>query len=268
MTVQITPKLATPADYARILKLLRRDPGSNAWAIQDLIVWPETTRLYFCESENESAPLDYLLLTGHPGAQRVKTVVLSGSAERASSLLSHLPEGNWVAKETNAALLSMLQAAAPGAKVFLERRMETTREKFRPQPGRGKTRRLIASDAQDLAKFQGMPPQTAANLLPWIEGAFLYGTFEGTQLAAIASTFVRLPDVCELVAVSTHQEYRGRGYASEVTSALTADCLEIAPVVSLTVVADNAPAIGLYEKLGFYACEARVWVDNGTNARP
>ncbi|HXG40473.1 MAG TPA: GNAT family N-acetyltransferase [Candidatus Limnocylindrales bacterium] len=51
--------------------------------------------------------------------------------------------------------------------------------------------------------------------------------------------------------VLTHVDYRGRGYATAVTSAVTADLLRFCDLVVLNVRSDNPPALQAYRRLGF-----------------
>ncbi|MDP2949950.1 MAG: GNAT family N-acetyltransferase, partial [Chloroflexota bacterium] len=48
-----------------------------------------------------------------------------------------------------------------------------------------------------------------------------------------------------------HPRYRGRGYATVATSAVTAELLKTCPWVLLTVRETNEPAIHLYRRLGY-----------------
>ena len=49
----------------------------------------------------------------------------------------------------------------------------------------------------------------------------------------------------------THADYRGRGYATAVTGAVTAELLRVCDQVVLNVRADNPPALQAYRKLGY-----------------
>jgi predicted GNAT family acetyltransferase len=51
--------------------------------------------------------------------------------------------------------------------------------------------------------------------------------------------------------VMTHTDFRGRGYATAVTSAVTADLLKFCDQVVLNVRADNPPALAAYRRLGY-----------------
>jgi len=51
--------------------------------------------------------------------------------------------------------------------------------------------------------------------------------------------------------VATRQEYRNRGYATSITSALVKEILKNAQTAIIHVLADNAPAIRTYTKAGF-----------------
>ena len=49
----------------------------------------------------------------------------------------------------------------------------------------------------------------------------------------------------------THVDYRGRGYATAVTGAVTAELLRFCDQVVLNVRADNPPALQAYRRLGY-----------------
>ena len=64
---------------------------------------------------------------------------------------------------------------------------------------------------------------------------------------------VRLLDLSRLFAgnVLTQIDYRGRGFATAVTGAVTADLLRTCDQVVLNVRSDNPPALNAYRRLGY-----------------
>jgi ribosomal protein S18 acetylase RimI-like enzyme len=81
-----------------------------------------------------------------------------------------------------------------------------------------------------------------------------YGVEERGQLIAAAGTHV-LSETYSVAAagnVFTHPERRGKGYAARATSAVCAELVRRGiRTIILNVARDNAPAIHVYEKLGF-----------------
>jgi ribosomal protein S18 acetylase RimI-like enzyme len=84
------------------------------------------------------------------------------------------------------------------------------------------------------------------------EGVY-YGVYVRQKLVAIAGTHVVAPsEGLALVGnVMTHPRYRGQGYGTIATSAVTAELLKTCPDVLLGVAANNRAAIRLYERLGY-----------------
>ena len=73
------------------------------------------------------------------------------------------------------------------------------------------------------------------------------------RLVAVAGTHVvsRQEGVAVVGNVFTHPKYRGQGYATIVTSAVTESLLECCENVVLTVDPRNTPAVRAYDKLGY-----------------
>jgi ribosomal protein S18 acetylase RimI-like enzyme len=82
-----------------------------------------------------------------------------------------------------------------------------------------------------------------------------FGCFYDGRLVAMAATHFTSADVIEIGHIATHPEYRRRGYASACTAALARAALVLAPRVFLMVMADNAPALAAYKRLGFRTIE-------------
>lgn len=130
-------------------------------------------------------------------------------------------------------------------------RMVVTSETF--QPVEGEARRLRGSDIgriNQLYGVQGGGYYTAAH----VEESVYHGVFdEEERLVSVAGTHVVAPSegVAVVGNVYTHPRYRGRGYATIATGAVTAELLRDCPLVALTVNPDNIPAVRAYERLGF-----------------
>ena len=129
-------------------------------------------------------------------------------------------------------------------------RMWVDRARFRPYPS--EVRRLLPADIGDLNRlyqlgFASWLPSSAIG-----EGVY-YGMRVGGRLVAAAGTHVISPRARLAVVgnVLTHVDYRGRGYATAVTGAVTADLLRSCDQVVLNVRSDNPPALQAYRRLGY-----------------
>jgi RimJ/RimL family protein N-acetyltransferase len=131
-------------------------------------------------------------------------------------------------------------------------RMWVDRARFRPYPA--EVRRLLPSDIGELNRLyqlgfaSWLPSQSIA------DGVY-FGVRVGGRLVAAAGTHVisRQARLAVVGNVLTHVDYRGRGFATAVTGAVTAELLRTADQVVLNVRADNPPALQAYRRLGYAA---------------
>jgi GNAT superfamily N-acetyltransferase len=129
-------------------------------------------------------------------------------------------------------------------------RMWVDRAHFRPYPA--EVRRLYPGDIGDLNRLYGLGfaswlPSSAIG-----EGVY-YGMKVGGRLVAAAGTHV-ISATARMGAVGnvlTHTDFRGRGYATAVTGAVTAELLRNCDQVVLNVRSDNPPALNAYRRLGY-----------------
>lgn len=129
-------------------------------------------------------------------------------------------------------------------------RMWVDRSMFRPCPA--EVARLLPVEVGDLNRLYQLgftawlPPSAVA------EGVY-YGIRVGGRLVSAAGTHVISPEARLGVVgnVMTHPDFRGRGYATAVTGAVTADLLRFCDQVVLNVRSDNPPALQAYAKLGY-----------------
>ncbi len=129
-------------------------------------------------------------------------------------------------------------------------RMWVDRAHFRPYPAT--VQRLLPVEIGELNRLYQLG---FASWLP--SGAIADGVYFGMrvngQLVAAAGTHVVSPAARLAVVgnVLTHLDYRGRGFATAVTGAVTAELLRSCDQIVLNVRADNPPAINAYRRLGF-----------------
>lgn len=129
-------------------------------------------------------------------------------------------------------------------------RMWVDRTRFRPYPAT--VQRLLPVEIGDLNKLYQLGFATWLPSSAISDGVY-YGMRVNGQLVAAAGTHVISPQARLAVVgnVLTHIDYRGRGFATAVTGAVTADLLRTSDQVVLNVRADNPPAINAYRRLGY-----------------
>lgn len=129
-------------------------------------------------------------------------------------------------------------------------RMWVDQARFRPYPAT--VQRLLPVEIGDLNRLyqlgfaSWLPPATIA------DGVY-YGTRVNGRLVAAAGTHVisRSARLAVVGNVLTHVDFRGRGFATAVTGAVTAELLRTCDQVVLNVRADNPPALSAYRRLGY-----------------
>lgn len=129
-------------------------------------------------------------------------------------------------------------------------RMWVDRARFRPYPAT--VQRLLPVEIGELNRlyqlgFASWLPSTA------IADGVYYGLRVNGQLVAAAGTHVvsRGARLAVVGNVLTHMDYRGRGFATAVTGAVTAELLRSCDQVVLNVRSDNPPALNAYRRLGY-----------------
>ena len=112
--------------------------------------------------------------------------------------------------------------------------------------------RLRALGAGDVAQMTALVQATEPG--PWFERTSELGRFlgfeEGGRLVAMAGERMRVPGHTEISAVCCHPDWRGRGLAADLMRRASQAIVARGDVPFLHVIAENASAIALYEKLG------------------
>ena len=129
-------------------------------------------------------------------------------------------------------------------------RMWVDRSHFRPYPS--EVRKLLPTDIGELNRLYGLGFASWLPASSISEGVY-YGMKVGGQLVSAAGTHV-ISTTARLGVVGnvlTHYQFRGRGYATAVTGAVTAELLRNCDQVVLNVRSDNPPALNVYRRLGY-----------------
>ena len=129
-------------------------------------------------------------------------------------------------------------------------RMWVDRGRFRPYPA--DVRRLLPADIGELNRLYQLGFASWLPSSSIAEGVY-FGMRVGGRLVAAAGTHVisREARIAVVGNVLTHVDHRGRGFATAVTGAVTAELLRIADQVVLNVRSDNPPALQAYRRLGY-----------------
>mgnify|MGYP000049957536 CR=1 FL=1 len=246
--------------WNEVVRLYHNDPIHHAYLIYDLIYELDKTNVYFVLSNNRVA--SYILIWA--GTQRLGIHLWGNDG----SLVNKIP----LMKDSIIQLYNInVFDAILG---FLEDKgrievgyfmdMLVDEEEFKPYRPE-KAVRLKAKESSHvkalmkLKEVQGRPLSEGLareRLNRW----YYYGVFKENALVSIACAYLRLPEVWIIGDVFTHPEYRSRGYAKVVTSAVTRDAIVSGAKVLLHVKEGNIPAIKVYKALGYKVIGRRPWI--------
>lgn len=130
-----------------------------------------------------------------------------------------------------------------------EQQMVTTSSK-RVEHGNIKATRVRRSELEPLNRFYVEHNAEAWTLIQFKTGPY-YCVKHKDKIVSAAGVHIVTPQIAQLGNIITDEAYRNRGFGTACTSALTAVLASKGRIVSLFVRVDNAPAIRMYEKLGF-----------------
>ena len=130
-------------------------------------------------------------------------------------------------------------------------RMQLSREDFKPSSRPDNVRRLIEADAFELNRLynEESARYTGRQI---VEGVY-FGSFHRGWLVAAAGTHIysKREGVAVIGNVFTHQDFRGHGLGTAVTSAVASHLLQFCDLIVLNVDPANRTARHVYEQLGF-----------------
>jgi ribosomal protein S18 acetylase RimI-like enzyme len=241
-----TPAARVSTDQALLRSFLDRDRLYAAYAICDLEErQPGRTRWGVAYEGDElvAVGLEYTGPTPQP-------LFVMGQSDGITAIVRDVirPRAAYIAAQ--AEMLPAIERqyrVDPGPQMV---RMWVDRPHFRPYPA--SVQRLLPVEIGELNKLYALG---FASWLPSsaIADGVYYGMRVNGRLIAAAGTHVvgRSARLAVVGNVLTVAEYRGRGFATAVTGAVTAELLRTCDQVVLNVRADNPPAINAYRRLGY-----------------
>jgi ribosomal protein S18 acetylase RimI-like enzyme len=233
-------------DKALLRSFLERDRLYAAYAICDLEE-REFSRTRWGVALDGDAPIAVVLEYNGPTPQPLFAM---GREDGVAVILRDLIRPRIAYVATPATLIPAIETAYrvdPGPAMV---RMWVDRAHFRPYPAT--VQRLLGAEIGDLNRLYQL------GFASWLPSAAIsdgvyYGLRVNGQLVSAAGTHV-VSGAARLAVVGnvlTHADYRGRGFATAVTGAVTADLLRTCDQVVLNVRADNPPALSAYRRLGY-----------------
>ncbi len=247
---------------------LLKNPFGNAFALHDLSQDPDRTELW---TARVAGQVRAHLLVHEAREVGVRWVHLFGRPDAAEELLAHLPDRKAVVI-TEPALVPHVTSRFGTSGIYPESVMAVEKGSARPVASTLPVR-LTGKYADEYSKLVGSPTipiteEVVGRNRQHLDDEVVYGVFEDGALVSVAGTLVRIPEVWIVGGVRTLPNYRRKGYAAQVTSAVMKEALDAAGLVGLYVRQDNAGAIRIYERLGFRKVREGVWVDLGTGLAP
>jgi RimJ/RimL family protein N-acetyltransferase len=236
----------TTTDKALLRAFLERDRLFAAYAMCDLEEreFPRTRwGIALVGDEPVAVAMEYSGLTPQP-------LFVMGRNDGIEALLRDVvrPRAAYVAARSEALqAVERVYRVDPGPPMV---RMWVDRARFRPYPS--DVRRLLPVEIGELNRLYQLGFASWLSSSAIAEGVY-YGIRAGGKLVAAAGTHVISP-IARLAVVGnvfTHVDHRGRGYATAVTGAVTAELLRSCDHVVLNVRSDNPPALQAYRRLGY-----------------
>lgn len=236
----------TTTDRTLLREFLEQDRLFAAYAICDLAA-REFARTTWGLALDAGEPVAVVMEYGGPSPQ---PIFCMGRPDGIATVLDELirPRLAYVAALPEALppieRIYRLDAAPPMVRMWVDR------ARFRPYPA--ETARILPVEVGELNRlyqlgFASWLPASAV-----AEGIY-FGIRVGGRLVAAAGTHV-VSSGARLAVVGnvfTHADHRGRGYATAVTGAVTAELLRTCDQVVLNVRSDNPPALNAYRRLGY-----------------
>ncbi|MEM1610108.1 MAG: GNAT family N-acetyltransferase [Sulfolobales archaeon] len=140
--------------------------------------------------------------------------------------------------------------------------MICTEETFSPSDKEGLAIRLRSNHLEFFLELKRSRGQTLSleEAREILKKRRYYGVIADGKLVSTASRYLALEEIHMIGDVYTRPEYRGRGYAKAVTSAITREAIVSGAMASLHVETNNEPAIRVYRSLGYNIAKTHDWI--------
>jgi ribosomal protein S18 acetylase RimI-like enzyme len=238
-------------DLPEIRAILHTDPVWSLYGLGDLAP-AHFERSVFVRAAGEP-PTIVLLYRGF----EPPVLFALGPAERVRGLLAELGHEGDMYLHVRPDILPLLEDRYEFREPSLMWRMPLPQDRYRPAPADG-TVRLRAADVPALEKLYADGASAGESphfFFPsMVEEGVFCGVYEGEEMIAAAGTHLVIPaeGVAAIGNIYTRRDHRSRGLAARTTSAVVNELLRRGlPTIALNVNQQNAPAIRVYERLGF-----------------
>ncbi len=258
-------RVALDVSDAEAAAVLEQDRIWNCLALADLLPPFRAYSRYALATRADGAERAACLIIRHPAFTVISPF---GASEGVAAILVQvtLPEQALIQAQTqHLPLLRQHYHFKRGGRKLL--RMAVSAQTLRSSLALSTlpVERLTINDAAALGSFYKLYAE--AHFLPdQLKYGVFFGIRTGDGFLAAGGTHVMAPThgIAVLGSIFTHPDARRRGYATAITAALTSHlfargCHDVV----LNVVADNAPAIRVYKRLGFQT-HYRYWTGLGT----
>ncbi len=251
--------IVTPTDTSEILQLLEKDPYLHIYSIGDLderfrpfITWYGLTAngklsAVICIYRGGGLPAVMALNSNtETGFAYMKELISGTSALLPECFVAHLSPG----LEELFADTHDFESSVPHYKMAL---------KQFPGPESPDTGNAVRLGRENIPQMLELYRESYPG--NWFDPDMLelsryYGISVNGRLISIAGTHVFSPEYAASAAgnITTHPDYRGKGYGTKVTAALCRALVSEGLRVGLNVKKENLSAVACYRKVGFEIC--------------
>ena len=233
---------------------VNRDPLEFFWFVYDWKLYPDKTKIWLALDDNDK--IAGLLLV-----HRDTVVQFRGIRDAVNALLDYapVPEGAEVQSPLDCEDLVvgkygsrykvrlMLMNLTKGEENI---QISTVPERL----GVGDAEEVVAllREADPVWWGEMSAERLAAGSL---KEALWFGIRQNGKLVSVGSARLTKLGVNNIGIIATKKEYRNRGYATSITSALVKEILKTSHTTIIHVLADNTPAVRTYTKAGFKPCK-------------